>query len=130
VIAEAGTNALATFTLNADNTVTPITAVATGAAATCWVSLVNGVFYASNAGSGNVSSFQSGPGGALTLLGATPTDGGTVDAAPSPDGQYLYVQTGLNGIVDEFKVNAGGSLTAIGSVTVANGVGGEGIVAV
>jgi len=29
--------------------------------------------------------------------------------------------------VDEFRVNPGGSLTAIGSVTVPNAVGGEGI---
>jgi hypothetical protein len=129
VIAEAGTNALATFALHPDNTVTPITAVGTGAAATCWVTAVDGFFYASNAGSGNVSNFQSGANGALTLLGATPTDGGTVDATASPDGQYLYVQTGLNGIIDEFKVNANGSLSAIGSVTVANAVGGEGIAA-
>ena len=32
-------------------------------------------------------------------------------------------------IVDAFAVNANGSLTGIGSVTVANAVGGEGIVA-
>lgn len=31
------------------------------------------------------------PDGAATLLGATPTDAGTVDAAASTDGQYLYV---------------------------------------
>ena len=62
-------------------------------------------------------------------LGQTATDPGTVDASASIDGQYLYVQTGGNGIVDEFHVNANGSLTAIGSVTVAGAVGGEGIVA-
>jgi phosphoribosylformylglycinamidine (FGAM) synthase-like amidotransferase family enzyme len=45
------------------------------------------------------------------------------------DGQFLYVQTGGNGIVDEFHVNTNGSLTGIGSVTVAGAVGGEGIVA-
>ena len=59
--------------------------------------------------------------------GTTATDAGTVDAAASPDGQYLYVRAGAEGIVDEFRVNPGGSLTAIGSVTVPNAVGGEGI---
>jgi hypothetical protein len=44
-------------------------------------------------------------------------------------GQYLYVQTGGNGIVDEFQVNANGSLLEIGHVTVAGATGGEGIVA-
>ena len=42
---------------------------------------------------------------------------------------FLYVQTGGNGIVDEFAVGTGGSLTKIGSVTVPGAAGGEGIVA-
>jgi hypothetical protein len=41
----------------------------------------------------------------------------------------LYVQTGKNGIVDEFQVAADGALSEIGSVTVTGAVGGEGIVA-
>ena len=57
------------------------------------------------------------------------TDPGTVDASASAHGQFLYVQTGGNGIVDEYHVNTNGSLTEIGSVTVAGAVGGEGIVA-
>jgi hypothetical protein len=52
-----------------------------------------------------------------------------VDAAASPDGNFLYVQTGAKGIVDEFHVNTNGSLTPIGSTTVADAAGGEGIVA-
>jgi hypothetical protein len=39
------------------------------------------------------------------------------------------VQTGANGIVDEFSINPNGSLTSIGSVTVPGGAGGEGIAA-
>ena len=39
------------------------------------------------------------------------------------------MQTGANGIVDEFSVGSGGSLTSVGSVTVANAAGGEGIAA-
>ena len=54
--------------------------------------------------------------GQLTLLSpATGTDPGTVDASASLGGQYLYVQTGGNGIVDEFQVNANGSLLEIGT---------------
>jgi hypothetical protein len=66
---------------------------------------------------------------ALTLLGTTSTDAGTVDAAATRDGQFIYVQTGAAGIVDEYHADADGSLTQIGSVTVPNAVGGEGIVA-
>ena len=43
VIAEAGTNALATFALAADGTVTPIDSVGTGQAATCWVAWPGGL---------------------------------------------------------------------------------------
>jgi DNA-binding beta-propeller fold protein YncE len=130
VVSEAGTNALATFKLHHDGTITQLDAVGTGQSATCWIAAVNGQFYASNAGSATVSRFEEARHGALTLVDATSTDGGSVDAAASADGQSLYVQTGAGGIVDEFHVNADGSLTPIGSVTVANAIGGEGIVAI
>ncbi|WRZ95487.1 hypothetical protein OHB54_44605 [Streptomyces sp. NBC_01007] len=88
------------------------------------------LLYASNAGSSTLSGFRtSDHGRRLTLLGNTPTHPGTVDAATTPDGHYLYAQTGVNGIVDEFAVNDDGSLTPLGSRTVPGGVGGEGIVA-
>ena len=129
-MAEAGTNALAAFTLNPDGTVTLIDAVPSGQPATCWVAFAQGYFFASNAGGPTESGYQAAANGQLTLVGSTTTDPGTVDASASTGGQFLYIQTGGNGIVDEFQVNANGTLTAIGSVTVAGAVGGEGIVAV
>ena len=65
--------------------------------------------------------------GKLIGFGNTTTSPGTVDAAPA--GKNLYVQTGAEGIVDEFTVGATGMLTAIGKVKVPGAVGGEGIVA-
>jgi 6-phosphogluconolactonase (cycloisomerase 2 family) len=129
VIAEAGTNSLATFALHGDGTVTLLQSVATGQAATCWVAATGSFFYASNAGSGSVTGFQSGAGGQLTALGNTATDAGTVDASASADGRFLYVQAGGLGNVDGFRINANGSLSSIGAVTVPGAVGGEGIVA-
>jgi 6-phosphogluconolactonase (cycloisomerase 2 family) len=129
VIAEAGPNALATFSVAAHGTVTLLDSVATGQAATCWVAPAGPFLFAGNAGSATESGLTSSPGGQLTLLGATPTDAGTVDASAAAGGQFLYVQTGGAGIVDEFGVAAGGSLTKIGSVAVPGAVGGEGIVA-
>jgi 6-phosphogluconolactonase (cycloisomerase 2 family) len=128
VVAEAA-GALASFRLNWDGTVTPLDAVATNQAATCWVVAAGSRFFASNAGSASLTGFQSGFGGALTLIGDTKTDAGTVDAAVSGDGRFLYVQTGAAGIVDEFSVAAQGALSEIGSVTVPGAIGGEGIVA-
>ena len=129
VVSEAGTNALATYSVNGDDTVTLLHRVATGQAATCWVATNGTYFYASNAGSGSESGFAGGPGGALTLLGATATDAGTVDASATPDGAFLYVQAGKNGNVDGYRINADGSLTAVDSVAVPGAAGGEGIVA-
>lgn len=129
LVAEAGPNAVAGFTVRHDGHLTPINTVATGQAATCWVLRVGDRAYVSNAGSGTVSEFGVAHDGSVRLLGATATDGGTVDAAGSADGRFVYVQTGATGTVDEFRVGAGGSLTAIGSVTVPGAVGGEGIAA-
>ncbi len=129
VIAEAGTNALATFALRQDGSVNELSEVGTGQSATCWVAPAGVLLFASNAGSASESAFSSSPAGQLTLLGQTSTDPGTVDASASPGGQYLYIQTGGNGIVDEFAVGSAGTLTLLGSVTVPGAVGGEGIVA-
>ncbi len=129
VIANAGTNAVATFALHADGTVTPLDSVGTGQAATCWVVRDGQLLFASNAGSANVSGYASSSAGVLTLLGQTPTDPGTVDAAVAPGGRDLYVQAGGTGSVDEFQVSPAGSLTDIGSVTVPGALGGEGIAA-
>ena len=101
---------MATFALSPSGTVTQLDLVPTGKAATCWIAPAGGFYYASNAGSAALSGYQENSGsGALSLLGATTTDPGTVDAAASADGQFLYVQTGANGIVDEFHVNGNGT---------------------
>jgi 6-phosphogluconolactonase (cycloisomerase 2 family) len=129
VVAEAGTNAVATFTIGRGGRLTLVSRTPTGQAATCWITFVDGNFYASNAGSGSLSGYRPGRDGSLAALGDTATDPGTVDTAASPDGRYLYVQTGANGIVDGYRVAGDGSLTPIGSVAVPAGAGGEGIAA-
>jgi 6-phosphogluconolactonase (cycloisomerase 2 family) len=129
VVAETGLGALVTFSLSQSGVLTELDAVATNQAATCWVAPAAGNFYASNAGSATVSQFQDSGAGILTLEGSTGTDPGTVDAASPANSDFLYVQTGLNGVVDEFQIAPSGSLTEIGSVSVAGAAGGEGIVA-
>jgi 6-phosphogluconolactonase (cycloisomerase 2 family) len=128
VIAEAGTNALETFSLAGNGTVTPIDMLTDAQAATCWVAPAGPYLFASNAGSASETGYTSAS-GELSIIADTNTDAGTVDATATPDGRFLYVQTGGAGIVDEFSVGAGGSLTSLGSVTVPDAVGGEGIVA-
>ncbi len=130
VVAEAGTNSLASFALGGNGTVTQLDSVPTGQEATCWVARAGRHFYVSNAASASISNFQSSEGGQLlTLLGDTETDPGTVDAAVSADSRFLYVQTGGAGVVDEFAIGAQGALSRIGAITVPGAAGGEGIVA-
>jgi len=129
VIAEAGPNALAAFSLSRNGTVSLLDQAATGQAATCWVTPAGPFLFASNAGTPSESGFTSSASGQLSLLGNTATDPGAVDAAAAAGGRFLYVQTGGNGIVDEFTVAADGALAKIGAVTVPGAAGGEGIVA-
>lgn len=129
VVAEAGTNSVATFSIAPNGAVVPIATSATGQAATCWIARDGSSFYASNAGSGTLSGFADAGAGTLSALGTTATGAGTVDATVTSDGRYLYAQTGAAGGVDGFRVNADGSLTAVASVLVPGAVGGEGIAA-
>ena len=116
-------------TLSRNGTVSLLSQAGTGQAATCWVTPAGSFLFASNAGTPSESGFTSSASGQLSLLGNTATDPGAVDAASAAGGRFLYVQTGGNGIVDEFSVAANGALTKIGAVTVPGAVGGEGIVA-
>ncbi len=128
LVAEAGTNSLASFRLRGNGTISPLDAVKTEQAATCWVEGAAGYFYTSNAGSATLTGFQSSLSGQLTRLEPnTETHPGTVDAASV--GNFLYVQGGKDGTVDEFEVNNDGSLKSLGWVLVPSAEGGEGIVA-
>ncbi|MFC6704538.1 lactonase family protein [Flexivirga alba] len=129
VVSEAGTNSVATFNVSRNGHVAALDTAATGQAATCWIATIGNKVYASNAGSANLSRYTTSYSGALTAHGVTATDPGTVDAAASSDGRYLYAQTGAKGIVDSYRVQSDGSLAKTGSVTVPNAVGAEGIVA-
>jgi len=131
LLTEAGPDALVSFQLLGDGTIAQLDSALTGQGATCWVVAAVGRFYASNAGSGSLSAFKQEAGGQLlSLFETASTEPGTVDAAtPVSGGRFLYVQTGLNGTVDEFSIGAGGALSPIGFVAVPGAIGGEGIVA-
>jgi hypothetical protein len=129
VLAEAGPNAVATFSLFRSGVLVRLHIALTGQSATCWVTRAGRYFYASNAGSASVSGYSINRRGQLFALGNTMTDAGTTDSASAVNGRFLYVRTGAAGLVDEFAVRANGSLVDIGSVAVANAVGGQGIVA-
>ena len=128
-LTEAGPNAVASFRLEYDGTLTPLRTVATGQSATCWITRIGDLLFASNAGSATVSIYRTDQDGSLRALGTAPTNPGTVDSAASRDGRFLYVQTGGQGVLDAFAVRPDGTLTPIGAFPVPDAVGGQGIVA-
>ena len=87
-----------------------------GQTALCWILRIGNVYYVSNTGSNDLSSFTVDSAGTPSLLQAVAatTNPGPIDLATT--GGYLYAETGTTGTVDEFAVNSDGTLTPIGTV--------------
>jgi DNA-binding beta-propeller fold protein YncE len=115
VVAEAGASDLTTYKINGNGTVTALASVANGQAALCWNTRAGRFFYGANAGSATLTGYRIGAGGVPVIIGETSTDGGPIDLAATPDGAYLYVETGAGDIVDGFAVQGNGSLAFTGS---------------
>lgn len=118
VAAEASNSSVSTYKVNANGSLSSLGTVSDGQAALCWISGANGYFFGSNAGSGNVSTFDESVTGAPLLVNATAATAhaGTIDSAVAPDGQTLYVESGGAGTVDAYSIGAGGTLTQIETV--------------
>ena len=130
VLTHAGTSALATYSIADDGTLTNLATVPNGQQAACWVTEIAGRFYVSNTGTSNLSIYDAdGQGGLSVRQPPTPTDPGTIDSDVTDDGRFLYVQSGLTGTINGFRVESGGALTPIGSTAVPGAIGFEGIVA-
>jgi DNA-binding beta-propeller fold protein YncE len=128
VVAQAGASTLSSYTLRRSGAVSPISSVPDGQAALCWITGSGSNFYVANAGSGNISAYRVDHAGNVTLGATTPTAAGSIDLTTTPDGQFLYAETGGTGQVFGFHINPNGSLSAVGSVS-GLGTNLEGIVA-
>lgn len=133
IVTEAGSSSVTSYNINSNGSLTVMDpSVGNHQAATCWVTAARGYFFVANAGSADLSGYAINSAGALSLINgsqvAATTGGGPIDLAASSDGQYLYVESGGTGTVDEFRVNIDGTLGAIGVVAAARGL--EGIVAI
>jgi 6-phosphogluconolactonase (cycloisomerase 2 family) len=128
-VAETGVSTVATFAVNADGTLTGLADTPTGQKGTCWVVSRGDQLFATNPGSASVTTLRTDAAGVASLVANAATDAGTVDPVVSADGRFLYVETGAAGVVDEFRIATDGTLTRIGSVTVPDAVGAEGIAA-
>jgi 6-phosphogluconolactonase (cycloisomerase 2 family) len=118
VATEASTSSVTTYRVNSNGTLTSLGTVSDGASALCWISGANGFFFGSNAGSGTVSSFTEGVNGAPVLVNATAasTPAGTTDSVVSPDGKFLYVESGGAGAIGAYAIGSGGTLTPIETI--------------
>lgn len=117
---EAGTSSLTTYALHSDGTLTDPRSLSDGQTALCWITSVRGYYYVSNTGSNTVSGYRLAADGTPSLITPTgivaTTETGTIDSATAAD-QFLYVETGVAGTVDEFRVNDDGTLTRLGVIT-------------
>ncbi len=115
---EAGTSSASVYAIAANGALSSLGTVADGAKALCWVSSSNGYFFGSNAGSANITSFDESSTGAPQIVAAVAatTHAGTTDSVVSPDGKFLYVESGGAGTLDVFAIGASGQLTTVTTV--------------
>jgi hypothetical protein len=116
---EAGTSSVTTYALQGDGTLADARSLSDGQVALCWITRVGGFYYVSNTGSNTVSGYRLDAAGTPSLVTASgvvaSTEAGPIDSAAA--GRFLYVETGVAGTVDEFRVEGDGTLTSLGSVT-------------
>ena len=130
LVAEAGANALSSYYLHADGSLSVISgSVPTGQQATCWVSVsrCGRYAYTSNTASGTISIFRIRNNGTLILVeNIRSTFPGTPQGAPidngiSPNGRFFYALNGNQGTVSAFEIGEQRLLTRL------QVAGGEGI---
>ncbi|HUD69730.1 MAG TPA: beta-propeller fold lactonase family protein, partial [Acidimicrobiales bacterium] len=118
VATEASNSSVSVYVVEANGTLSSLGTVSDGAKALCWIATSNGYFFGDNAGSGTVSSFDENVSGAPQLVAATAATAhaGTTDPVVSPDGRFLYVESGGAGTLDGYAIGAGGSLAQIETI--------------
>jgi 6-phosphogluconolactonase (cycloisomerase 2 family) len=118
-------SAISSYSVQSNGALTPISSsVPTLGSANCWnVVTPDGRFvYVSNAGSGSISGFAIGGGGALTPLPGTvlalnPTGSANIDITVSADGKFLYSLNAGSGAVGMFAIQStNGTLTDLGTI--------------
>jgi 6-phosphogluconolactonase (cycloisomerase 2 family) len=112
LVAEAGPNALSSYTIAADGVLNVISdSVLNNQKATCWVSVdpKEKHAYTSNAGSGTITDYLINNDGSLSVvgnIGSTPQGtGAPLDSAIDKSGQNFYVLNGNEGSISVFKID-------------------------
>jgi 6-phosphogluconolactonase (cycloisomerase 2 family) len=119
--AEANSGSVSSYSLNADDTLTTISAaVPDTQQATCWISLTgDGKFgFVSNTASGTLSAYQVSGNGMLNLenaVAASLNGGAPIDSSLSSDSAFIYVVDSALGRIVSFRVQ-GASLIPLATV--------------
>ena len=120
IVAEAGSGAVSSYDILADNTLEVIDAsVPNGNAATCWIAGTwFGSVFTANTGSDNISSYKvNAYNGQVRLREADAAAGSKpIDMATTPSGLYLYVLNAADGSVGAFRILPYGFLKDLGTV--------------
>lgn len=116
-------SAASTYDLNPDGTLTLVSgSVPNGQTDVCWIAVSANQRYAfaSNFGSGTISSYRFEPSGALTLIDGSAAFFGDlsqpVDSSLTADGRYLYQLLRGTGAVAALRIRADASLAPLGIV--------------
>lgn len=123
-VTDAATSTLSTYALRSDGHVEPIASQSDGGAAMCWAAHVAGNFYVTDTGSANVTGYHIDQAGTPTVFTQAQTREGPIDLAGTQDGNFLYVEVGIAGGVDGFRVKPDGTLTQIVTLTGLDGLQG------
>jgi 6-phosphogluconolactonase len=132
LVSEAGSAAVSSYSINADNTLSVITSKSpSSGAATCWVVSGGGYAYATSAITSSVSAYQLDGAGDLTALGITLKEPGSasaifppvgvtsfpLDLELTPDNKFMYVVYSALGEIIGYSVGPNGKLTKVAAVS-------------
>ena len=122
-----GASAVSSYNVDTDTFEVISPSIGTTQTAACWVLVSkNGKYaYATNAGSGSISSYRIEKNGAISLLeaqaGLTGEGSSPIDMALSKNGKFLYALGTATGTINVFRTQTNGSLEPLGDITVPEG---------
>ena len=123
---------MTTYDVNDDGTLRARSRRATARPRCAGSAASRGFYYVSNTGSNNISGYRIDGSGQPTLIGPTgivaTTGAGPIDMATAAGGRFLYVETGMPGTVEEYRVERRRHADRLGNVA-GLPVGQEGIAA-
>ena len=131
-VVNSGSHSISQYTLAATGALVPMVpaTIGTGAVGPLFIAIdpAGANAYVTNNYNGSISQYSIGPSGALSsILPAVPAGAYPRNIAVDPFSQFVYsVNDGVNDVVHQFAINAGGALTALSPAPAPTGLGNSG----